>query len=38
MRDFLVLPVSHTAILRSDRAAEQTVAFLRTGRFPREAQ
>ena len=36
MRDFLVLPVSHTAILRSDVAAEQTLTFLRTGQFQRE--
>ena len=36
MRDFLVLPVSHTMILRSSEAADQTLAFLRTGRFQRE--
>jgi pimeloyl-ACP methyl ester carboxylesterase len=36
MRDFLVLPVSHTAILRSGEAADQTVLFLRTGHFRRE--
>jgi pimeloyl-ACP methyl ester carboxylesterase len=33
MRDFLVLPVSHTRILRSREAADQTLTFLRTGRF-----
>jgi pimeloyl-ACP methyl ester carboxylesterase len=33
MSDFLVLPVSHTMILLSSDAAEQTLAFLRTGRF-----
>jgi pimeloyl-ACP methyl ester carboxylesterase len=36
MRDFLTLPVSHTAILRSGVAADQTLLFLRTGRFQRE--
>jgi pimeloyl-ACP methyl ester carboxylesterase len=36
MRDFLELPVSHTAILRSAAAAEQTVLFLRTGHFQHE--
>lgn len=36
MRDFLTLPVSHTAILRSDVVADQTLAFLRTGHFRRE--
>jgi pimeloyl-ACP methyl ester carboxylesterase len=36
MRDFLELPVSHTAILRSGEAADQTVLFLRTGHFRRE--
>jgi len=36
MRDFLTLPVSHTAILRSGEAADQTVLFLRTGHFRRE--
>jgi len=36
MRDFLVLPVSHTLILRSPEAAHQTLAFLRTGHFLRE--
>ena len=36
MRDFLVLPVSHTAILRSGAAADQTLTFLRTGQFQRE--
>ena len=35
MRDFLVLPVSHTGILRSSAVADQTVAFLRSGRFER---
>ena len=33
MRDFVRLPVSHTMILLSRAAAEQAVAFLRTGRF-----
>lgn len=36
MSDFLVLPVSHTMILLSSDAAEQTLAFLRSGRFRRE--
>jgi hypothetical protein len=36
MSDFLVLPVSHTMILLSSDAAEQALAFLRTGRFRRE--
>ena len=36
MSDFLVLPVSHTMILLSSEAADQTLAFLRTGRFLRE--
>ena len=36
MSDFLVLPVSHTMILLSSDAADQTLAFLRTGRFLRE--
>jgi len=36
MSDFLVLPVSHTMILLSSDAADQTLAFLRTGRFRRE--
>jgi hypothetical protein len=36
MSDFLVLPVSHTMILLSGEAADQTLAFLRTGRFRRE--
>jgi pimeloyl-ACP methyl ester carboxylesterase len=37
MSDFLVLPVSHTMILLSGDAAEQTLAFLRSGCFRREA-
>jgi len=36
MTDFLVLPVSHTMILVSGDAADQTLAFLRTGHFQRE--
>jgi triacylglycerol lipase len=36
MSDFLVLPVSHTMILRSREAADQTLVFLRTGAFQRE--
>ena len=35
MTDFITLPVSHTFIMYSDDAAEQTLAFLRTGRFRR---
>ncbi len=35
MSDFIELPVSHTFIMYSDEAAEQTVAFLREGRFHR---
>jgi pimeloyl-ACP methyl ester carboxylesterase len=38
MSDFLVLPVSHTMILLSSDAADQTLAFLRTGRFRREPE
>ena len=33
MSDFLELPVSHTFIMRSDLVAQQTILFLRTGRF-----
>jgi pimeloyl-ACP methyl ester carboxylesterase len=36
MSDFLLLPVSHTMILHSREAADQTLTFLRTGRFQRE--
>ena len=36
MSDFIVLPVSHTMLLLSGDAADQTLAFLRTGRFRRE--
>jgi triacylglycerol lipase len=36
MSDFLVLPVSHTMTLLSREVADQTLAFLRTGRFLRE--
>jgi len=36
MRDFLRLPVSHSMILLSGEAADQTLAFLRTGRFAGE--
>jgi len=36
MSDFLLLPVSHTMILRSSEAADQAIAFLRAGRFRRE--
>jgi hypothetical protein len=35
MSDFLALPVSHTLILHSREAADQTVAFLKSGRFVR---
>ena len=33
MSDFVVLPSSHTFIIRSDAAAEQVLEFLRAGRF-----
>jgi len=33
MADFIALPVSHTAIVRSERAAAQAAHFLRYGRF-----
>jgi alpha-beta hydrolase superfamily lysophospholipase len=33
MVDFITLPVSHTAMLRSERAAVQAAHFLRYGRF-----
>ncbi len=33
MSDFVEVPASHTFIMRSDAAADQVVAFLRTGRF-----
>jgi pimeloyl-ACP methyl ester carboxylesterase len=35
MRDHLVLPLAHSEMLVSPRAARQTVAFLRTGAFQR---
>ena len=35
MADFIVLPVSHTGMLRSARAAAQAAHFLRFGRFER---
>jgi hypothetical protein len=37
MRDFLLLPVSHTRLLTSREAAAQALAFLRGGRFDHEA-
>lgn len=33
MRDVLVLPVNHTFMMRDDRVIEQTLHFLREGRF-----
>jgi hypothetical protein len=33
MRDFIVLPVSHTFIMRNPEATRQTLEFLRAGRF-----
>lgn len=33
MTDFLVVPHSHTLIMRSDEVAEQVIEFLRNGRF-----
>ena len=35
MRDFIVLPVSHTFIMRNAEATRQTLEFLRAGRFAR---
>ena len=35
MADFITLPVSHTAMLRSERAASQAAHFLRHGCFDR---
>lgn len=37
MSDFIVLPVSHPFIMRDDTAIQQTLMFLRTGRFLSEA-
>jgi pimeloyl-ACP methyl ester carboxylesterase len=36
MRDFLVVDVSHTFIMRDDAVVRQTLAFLRGGAFERE--
>jgi pimeloyl-ACP methyl ester carboxylesterase len=36
MRDFLVVDVSHTFIMRDDAVVRQTLAFLRSGAFERE--
>lgn len=33
MRDFLVLPVNHTFMMRDDRVIRQALCFLREGRF-----
>jgi triacylglycerol lipase len=33
MRDFIILPESHTFIMNAPEVAKQTVAFLRTGHF-----
>ena len=38
MRDFLVVPHSHTFIMRGEDVAEQVIAFLRTGRFRHETR
>ncbi len=35
LRDHVVLPVSHTGMLISNRVAHQTEAFIRTGKFDR---
>jgi len=35
MRDHLMLPVSHSAMLISPQVARQAAAFLRDGRFAR---
>lgn len=36
MRDFVVVEVSHTFIMRDDAVVRQTLAFLRSGAFERE--
>ena len=38
MADFIALPVSHTAMPRSERAAAEAAHFLRHGRFQRGAE
>ena len=35
MSDFLVVPSSHTFIMRDDEVIEQTLQFLETGKFRR---
>jgi triacylglycerol lipase len=37
MTDFLVLPISHAFIMRSEEVGEQVIRFLDTGRFRHEA-
>ncbi|HKE96188.1 MAG TPA: alpha/beta fold hydrolase [Povalibacter sp.] len=37
MKDFLLLPASHTFIMKNSRAIEQTLRFIRTGAFDHTA-
>jgi hypothetical protein len=38
MQDFVTVPYTHTFIMQVEPVAEQTIAFLRTGRFVHERQ
>jgi hypothetical protein len=37
MQDFLVLPYTHITIMKQDEVIEQSLYFLRNGRFDHEA-